>query len=69
MAFRFADLDISADKFIEQQENENTMRKTKQNLSLLSQFLGGKNKWQYGSQLRKAFKKEVWFKYHERSRL
>lgn len=43
MASRFADLDISVDEFIEQQENENTKRKTEQNLSLLNQFLSSKN--------------------------
>ena len=43
MASRFADLDVSADEFIEQQENENTKRKTEQNLSLLNQFLSSKN--------------------------
>ena len=43
MASRFADLDVSVDEFIEQQENENTKRKTEQNLSLLNQFLSSKN--------------------------
>ena len=44
MASRFADLDVSVRKFIEQQENENTKRKTEQNLSLLNHFLCSKNK-------------------------
>ena len=43
MASRFADLDISVDKFIEQQENENTKRKTEQHLSLLNKFLSSQN--------------------------
>ena len=43
MASRFADLNVSVDEFIEQQENENTKRKTEQNLSLLNQFLSSKN--------------------------
>ena len=43
MASRFADLDVSIDKFIEQQENENLKRKTEQNLSLLNHFLSSKN--------------------------
>ena len=43
MASRFADLDISVDEFIEQQENENTKRKTEQHLSLLNKFLTSKN--------------------------
>ena len=42
MASRFADLDISVDEFIEQ-ENENTKRKTEQHLSLLNKFLSSKN--------------------------
>ena len=43
MASRFADPDISVDEFIEQQENENTKRKTEQHLSLLNKFLSSKN--------------------------
>ena len=43
MASRFADLDISVDEFIGQQENENTKRKTEQHLSLLNKFLSSKN--------------------------
>ena len=43
MASRFADLDIFVDEFIEQQENENTKRKTEQHLSLLNKFLSSKN--------------------------
>ena len=43
MAPRFADLDVSVDELIEQQENENTKRKTEENLSLLNQFLSSKN--------------------------
>ena len=43
MASRFADLDISVDEFIEQIENENSMRKTEQHLSLLNKFFSCKN--------------------------
>ena len=43
MASRFADFDVSVNEFIEQQENENTKRKTEQNLSLLNHFLSSKN--------------------------
>ena len=43
MASRFADLDISVNEFIEQQENENTKRKTEQHLSLLNKFLSSNN--------------------------
>ena len=44
MPSRFADLDVSVDQFIEQQENENTKRKTEQNLSLLNHFLSKNEK-------------------------
>ena len=43
MASRFADLDTSVDEFIEQQEYENTNRKTEQHLSLVNKFLSSKN--------------------------
>ena len=36
MASRFADLDISVDEFIEQEENENTKRKTEQHAPVIA---------------------------------
>ena len=42
MASRFADI-ISVGQFIEDQENENTKKKTQQNVALLKEFLTLKN--------------------------
>ena len=46
MVSRFAELDWSVSDFIKENENENTMRKTKQNVALLQEFLAGKVKVQ-----------------------
>ena len=42
MASRFADI-VSVKQFIEDQENENTKKKTQQNVALLKEFLKLKN--------------------------
>lgn len=39
---RFESLDVSVEEFIDDQENENTKKKTKQNVGLLEEFLGFK---------------------------
>ena len=43
MASRLADIDSSVEQFIEDQENENTKKKTQQNVALLKEFLTLKN--------------------------
>ena len=43
MASRFADIN-SLEQFIEDQENENTKKKTQQNVALLKEFLTLRNK-------------------------
>ena len=42
MASRFADIN-SVEQFIEDQENENTRKKTQQNVALLEEFLTLRN--------------------------
>ena len=42
MVSRFADI-VSVEQFIEDQENENTKKKTQQNVALLKEFLTLKN--------------------------
>ena len=42
MVSRFADI-VSVEQFIEDQENENTRKKTQQNVALLKEFLTLKN--------------------------
>ena len=44
MASRFKDLDVSVEDFISEQENENTKKKTLQNVAMLQQFLASETR-------------------------
>ena len=43
MVSKFADIVVSVEQFIEDHENENTKKKTQQNVALLKEFLTLKN--------------------------